>query len=46
MFDRFSSYTVMTIWRFAWEDSALIVLGEWLSYRGGHLNRFDCRSYF
>ena len=29
-------------WTFAWADSALIVLDEWSSYRGGRLNRFDC----
>ena len=25
-----------------WGDSALVVLDEWSSYRGGRLNRFDC----
>ena len=29
-------------WTFAWADSALVVLDEWSSYRGGRLNRFDC----
>ena len=41
-FDRWSSYTVMILWEFAWADSALVVLDEWPSYRGGCLNRFDC----
>ena len=27
---------------FTWADSALVVLDEWLAYRGGGLNRFDC----
>ena len=40
--DRRSSYTVMIVWEFAWADSALVVLDEWLSYRDGLLNRFDC----
>ena len=39
-----SSYTVTIVWEFAWVDSALVVLDEWLSYRGGYLNRFDCNS--
>ena len=38
------SYTVMIIWEFVWADSALVVLGKWLSYKGGCLNRFDCNS--
>ena len=41
MLDRWSSYTVMVVWDFAWANSALVVLDEWLSYRGGRLNRFD-----
>ena len=36
------SYTVPIVWEFAWADSALIILDEWLSHRGGHCNRFDC----
>ena len=40
--DRWLSYTVTTVWEFAWVDSALVILDEWLSYRGGRLNRFDC----
>ena len=40
--DRWSSYTVTIVWEFAWADSALVVLDEWSSYRGGRLNRFDC----
>ena len=31
-----------TLWGFAWEDSGLVVLDKWWSYRGGCLNRFDC----
>ena len=38
---RWSSYAVMIVWEFAWADSALVNLGEWSSYRGGRLNRFD-----
>ena len=41
--DRWSSYTVTTVWELAWADSALVVLDEWLSYRGGRISRFDCR---
>ena len=40
--DRWSSYTVTIISEFALADSALVTLGEWSFYRGGHLNRFDC----
>ena len=29
---------------FAWVDSALVVLDEWLSYRGGCLNIFDSNA--
>ena len=36
------SYTVTTVWKFAWAGSALVILDEWLSYRGGSLNRLDC----
>ena len=38
------SYTVTVVWEFAWAGSALVILDEWLSYRGGHLNRFDCNA--
>ena len=40
--DRLSSYTIMSVWEFAWAASALVVLDEWSSYRGrgGRLNRF------
>ena len=44
--DRWLSYTVMIVWEFAWVDSALVVLDEWSSYRGGPLNRFDCKRKF
>ena len=43
--DRWSSYTVMIVWELAWADSALVVLGEWSTYRGGHMSRFDCISF-
>ena len=36
------SYTITIVWRFAWADSALVVLDEWSSYRDSRLNRFDC----
>ena len=39
--DKWSSYTVTTVWEFAWVDSALVDLDKWSSYRGGCLNRFD-----
>ena len=42
--DRWSSYTVTIVWEFAWVGSLLVVLDEWLSYRGGCINRFDCNS--
>ena len=42
--DRWSSYTVTILWEFAWGDSAQVALGEWSSYRGGRLSRFDCCS--
>ena len=29
----------------AWADSALVVLGEWLSYRGGRTSRFGCNKW-
>ena len=41
---QWSSYTVTLVWEFACVDSALAVLDEWLSYRGGHLNIFDCNE--
>ena len=44
MLDRWSSYTVAIVWEFAWADSVLVVLDEWSSNRGGHLNRLDCIS--
>ena len=31
----------MIVWEFAWLDYALVILDEWLSNRGGRLNRFD-----
>ena len=48
MLDRWSSYTVMIVWGFAWADSALVVLDKWSSYGVGCLNRFDCtvKDYF
>ena len=42
MLDRWSSYTVMIVWEFAWADTASVVLDEGSSYRGGHWGRFDC----
>ena len=42
---RWVLYTVMFVWEFAVADSALVVLEEWSSYRGGHLNRFNCNAY-
>ena len=42
--DTWTSYTVTTVWEFAWADLALAVLDEWSSYRRGHLNRFDCNG--
>ena len=39
---RWSSYTVTVVWEFAWADSASVILYEWMSYRGGCLNRFYC----
>ena len=44
--DRWSSYTVTIVWEFAWADSALVVLGDWLSYRDGRISRFDCSTIF
>ena len=34
--------TVKIVWEFAGADSGLVVLDDWLSYRGGHFKRFDC----
>ena len=45
MLDRWLSYTVTTVAKFARVDSALVVLDEWSYYRGGRLNRFDCNSF-
>ena len=42
--DRWLSYTLTIAWKFAWADSALVVLDESSSYRGGCLNRLDCNS--
>ena len=42
MLDRWSSDTVTIVWEFGWADSVLVILGEFLSCRGGCLNRFDC----
>ena len=36
--DRWSSYTVTILWKFAWRTQ------DWLSYRGGCLDRFDCNA--
>ena len=41
--DRWLSFAVPIAWEFAWVDSVVVVIDEWLSYRGGRLNRFDCR---
>ena len=40
-----SSHTVTIVCKFARADSALVVIGEWSSYRGGRLNRFDCKYF-
>ena len=40
---RWSSYAVKIVWKLAWADSTLVVLDEWLSYRGGRISRFDCK---
>ena len=44
-FNRWSSYTVTIVREFAGADSALVVLDEWSSYRGGRLNKFDCNVF-
>ena len=41
MLDGWSSYAVAIVWEFAWMDSALVVLDEWLSYGGDRLSRFN-----
>ena len=45
LLDRWLSYTVTIICELVWADSTLIVLDGWWSYRGGHLNRFDCITF-
>ena len=40
--DKWSSYTVTTVWELTWTNSALVVLGECSSYRDGRLSSFDC----
>ena len=42
MLNRWLSYTLSVVLEFAWAVSGLVVLGKWLSYRGGRLNRFHC----
>ena len=42
--DRWSSYTITIVKEFVWADSALVILDEWSSYRGGRLNRFGCNA--
>ena len=42
MLDRRSSYTVTIVWELVWADSALVVLGKQLSYKGGLISRFHC----
>ena len=39
--DKWPSHTVTILWELASADSALVVLDEWSSYKGGPLNRFD-----
>ena len=39
--ERCLSYTVTLVWELAWANSVLVILEEWLSYRGGCLRRFD-----
>ena len=46
MLVRWLSYTVMIVWELAWVDSVLVVLGKWLSYKGGDISRFDCTYTF
>ena len=42
--NRWLSYAVTIAQEFTWVDSALVVLDEWSSYRGGCLNMFDCNA--
>ena len=42
--NRWLSYTVTIVQEFAWADSVLVLLDEWLSCRGGRLNMFDCNA--
>ena len=39
---RWLSYIRVIVWELGWADSALGVLDEWASYRGGRLSRFEC----
>ena len=45
-FGRQKSYSCLC-WKqeFAWADSALVALDEWLSYRGGNLKSFEYSSF-
>ena len=36
--ERWSSYTVMTVWKLAWRDSESVIIDEWLSHRSGCLS--------
>ena len=38
----FSTYTITIRPGYAWADSAMTILDDWSSYRGGLLNRFYC----
>ena len=40
--DRWLSCTVTIVCELAWADSALVLLDDWSSYRGGYISRFDC----
>ena len=40
-FNRWSSYSVTDVWKLGSADPALVLLDEWLSYRGGCISRFD-----
>ena len=44
MLDKCSSYTLTVVWKFAWVDSALVVLVEWSSFIGDYLTRSDCNT--
>ena len=37
--------TVRIAWKLAWEESALVALDEWSSYRGVCLSKVDCMIY-